>query len=564
MPATPTTQQSFGTSNRSSNRFSSDFSSFDVRLLSSTSFSNKSACKNGNTGDLHSFDHRSPYDRTTAACVATVSNGACETNCAPHVNAIDAQTNDRATPLRSIEEGEAATNATEITENSTLNRGTNKQSTFSRDRLFNGNVSSTAHTFFDFIKFKRNSESNCNQNSDKQQSELLQSTTRELVDCRGQNCSTGKSVASSEDAMRLNVPAANSIGIVDGVNTSATIEMPTMNNKVTMNAIHENGTVIGAIQSHPSLTIQVNQNANNNISMVSNESQASVSTVSTSQCITTFSPPSASSSITQQNIVNQSTGVSIVNCYRAVPVQIVHSENDESQIVQIVNDQMQSNHVTSELSSEKYDSTVFRNQIRNDDLVNALDNTINSTNELSISAQNCRTFTSTEAQTDDLQPPMDVALIENVRSLSPVVVVPTPVSAKSNESRRGGNGSSNHGIICSGDPDVLSAREQRRRERRERRAARNNARQQHMHANQLLHPHHGNCEILPDILHSHIPPPYTTLPMPPHCQISAAAAAAGSPPASVLLPAAPSALITPIPFGIDDGRYSFPLPIMRR
>lgn len=212
---------------------------------------------------------------------------------------------------------------------------------------------------------------------------------------------------------------------------------------------------------------------------------------------------------------------------------------------------------------------MFTTEIRNDDLVNALDNTINSTNESgSADADNVtstmiqqpqrRTFASTEAQTDDLQQ-MDAALIDGGQRVSPVVVVPATISShpKSGEQRRSGSGSGQS------DGDPLTSREQRRRERRERRQARN-ARQQHMHLaaqpNGSLQSHHSNCEILPDILHSHIPPPYTTLPLPPHCQISAA-----SPPPSVLLPGPPSTLITPIPVGIaDDGRYTFPLPIMRR
>lgn len=102
-------------------------------------------------------------------------------------------------------------------------------------------------------------------------------------------------------------------------------------------------------------------------------------------------------------------------------------------------------------------------------------------------------------------------------------------------------------------------REQRRRERRERRQARQRA--QHHHVTAPVHhrittgvrsfnvaePSRTSYEILPDIINNHLPPPYTTLPL----QISA-------PPIHSPL------TISPVPVVVDDCRFSFPIPIIRR
>lgn len=102
-------------------------------------------------------------------------------------------------------------------------------------------------------------------------------------------------------------------------------------------------------------------------------------------------------------------------------------------------------------------------------------------------------------------------------------------------------------------------REQRRRERRERRQARQRA--QHHHVTAPVHhrittgvrsvnvaePSRTNYEILPDIINNHLPPPYTTLPL----QMPA-------PPIHAPL------TISPVPVVVDDCRFSFPIPIIRR
>jgi hypothetical protein len=112
-----------------------------------------------------------------------------------------------------------------------------------------------------------------------------------------------------------------------------------------------------------------------------------------------------------------------------------------------------------------------------------------------------------------------------------------------------------------------SHRDQRRRERRERRQARQRAQLQHGH-HHITAPVHqraninassngirtlngvepsraSNFEILPDII-NHQPPAYTTLPL--------------------QLPPSPTTLhtISPVPVVVDDCRFSFPIPIIRR
>jgi hypothetical protein len=109
-------------------------------------------------------------------------------------------------------------------------------------------------------------------------------------------------------------------------------------------------------------------------------------------------------------------------------------------------------------------------------------------------------------------------------------------------------------------------REQRRRERRERRQARQRAQAHghgHHHVTAPVHhrtptaatrsgngpePSRTNYEILPDIINNHFPPPYTTLPL----QLP-------SPP-QIHSPIA----LSPVPVVVDDCRFSFPIPIIRR
>lgn len=426
------------------------------------------------------------------------------------------------------------------------------------------------------------------------------------------------------EAMRLNVTAAtahaietssisfancsltndnnDAISATDDVAAAlSTITTSTEPTSVSSHII-ENGTLNGSIVTQPSVSIQVNQN-----SQPPNFSNCNSRPLSSDQ---------------QSNCVNQLSGViSIVNCYRAVPVHVVN--NNGSNIQNNTKNSIGIGNISSNIDNNNGDGIAnFDDHISNDNQINVSANAnmsvksekcdiqcineddtneklgnrissefLNSSNHNSsgCNSENItsstnnngnshvqRTYISTETQTGGVDvvkigrversknrphPPNSLtdssALIDFSPTIPGTTSVPTVASdTKTHHSRRSGSAA---------DPDVQLSREQRRRERRERRQARN-ARQQHVHPNQsaALQSHHSNCEILPDILHSHVPPPYTTLPMPTHCQINAAASVLTPSPSSPsgLLPGTPSAFI---PVGIsDDGRYTFPLPIMRR
>ncbi|XP_053664677.1 uncharacterized protein LOC128713833 [Anopheles marshallii] len=170
-----------------------------------------------------------------------------------------------------------------------------------------------------------------------------------------------------------------------------------------------------------------------------------------------------------------------------------------------------------------------------------------------------RTFTSTEAQTDDSiqqqpqqqqpqqqQPPQQLLLQHPTGLIGPAAFI------------GGGPAPGPEPIVATmlGPGSEFSTREHRRRERRERRQARN--RLQHIHPLEPPPPLHRSpppIEIIPDILHSHLPPPYTTLPM-------GASLIPQMIPANAVAAAAAAAAAIPVR-AADDCRYTFPIPIMR-
>lgn len=119
-------------------------------------------------------------------------------------------------------------------------------------------------------------------------------------------------------------------------------------------------------------------------------------------------------------------------------------------------------------------------------------------------------------------------------------------------------------------------REQRRRERRERRQARQRAQHGHRHHVSVHHSNRPNgvtnnsnsrgingpervisgYEMLPDIINNHLPPPYTTIPLFP---LHSSAPIPPPPP-----PTQQPQLLAPAPIVVDDCRFSFPIPIIRR
>ncbi|CAO1421276.1 unnamed protein product [Diamesa serratosioi] len=122
-------------------------------------------------------------------------------------------------------------------------------------------------------------------------------------------------------------------------------------------------------------------------------------------------------------------------------------------------------------------------------------------------------------------------------------------------------------------------REQRRKERRERRQARQRAQHLHhvttpVHHQQQQQQQHqrisgsrfvnglqltrNSYDILPDLINNHLPPPYTTLPLhsPP--------IPSSAPPSSVP-PMVPTINVTTsVPVIVDDCRFTFPIPVIRR
>lgn len=384
----------------------------------------------------------------------------------------------------------------------------------------------------------------------------------------------------------------------------------------TSNKIIENGTLIGIAHHQPSVTIQVNQNSQQQQQQQHHQNQQQCSNgvnqlngVISINCYRAMPVHIVNNGSNLQNINNLNNNQNSSNTNECINSNINNNNNNSddhisNQInvnanmsvksekcdIECINEDTNSMLNTSGIQSEFVNSSNLNISCNlsssgsssgcnnNNNNNNISSNSNNSSNDTNSTSHVQRTYISAETQTNvdvvkvvgrsnknhQQQPNSltDNALIDFSQSIPDTTVTVPPIATDSKPTsnahgRRGGSSGNTDG--------QLSQREQRRRERRERRQARN-ARQQHVHlSNQSmeLQSHHSNCEILPDILHSHVPPPYTTLPMPTHCQINTAASVlTQSPSTSVLVPGTPSALI---PVGIsDDGRYTFPLPIMRR
>ncbi|XP_055532282.1 uncharacterized protein LOC129722666 isoform X2 [Wyeomyia smithii] len=334
------------------------------------------------------------------------------------------------------------------------------------------------------------------------------------------------------DIMRLNVPAAP-----EGSRTS--VYIPSSEGTMLDSAI-----INGEGGTRPTLTIQVNRVDTNNQE--------------------------------QNDVVNNaSSGVSIVNCYRESPKC---AENPSDQECVVVPNKGQDGteegqFFPSEVNSGNLNPTVIdKNHINisaNAEQMVHVSNTVvqkdpnliehsysvkNSANNQTpaypqtdidrIEPAGNRTYTSTEAQTDDphgnggeIPGPYihHSAIVSGGLAHTPPHPPPPTHPAT---------------LLLTPPGSEFSTREHRRRERRERRQARN--RMQHVHPMDqpppppaMLRP--PPIEIIPDILHSHLPPPYTTLPMG----------------ATVL----PAPILPAVPVhhrgAADDCRYSFPIPIIR-
>lgn len=197
------------------------------------------------------------------------------------------------------------------------------------------------------------------------------------------------------------------------------------------------------------------------------------------------------------------------------------------------------------------------------------DNTININNNPNHIQLNQLTYASTESQTDDLPN----ATIPLERIVCQIQEFPNSTTIDDDALIDASNSNPSNTITnCTKMTGKYghSTREQWHVQRREQRIPRSNRLHNVRTSNPSMSPRSINteCEILPDILHNHIPPAYTTLPMPSNCRINAATAPptattvlTHSQPQSIFVPGPPSSLI---PVGIsDDGRYTFPLPIIR-
>ncbi|XP_062543177.1 uncharacterized protein LOC134210843 [Armigeres subalbatus] len=340
------------------------------------------------------------------------------------------------------------------------------------------------------------------------------------------------------EIMRLNVPAAP-----EGSRTSVYIPSSEATALVTDSAMSH-----GEGGPRPTLTIQVN-------------------------CVDTNNE-------VQNDVVNNvSSGVSIVNCYRETPRNSVECFSDKDSAEAAMEGQFYSsdvnsaslnptvvdkNHVNISANAEQMvhvSNTVVQGGSNDPNLIeHSYDKKSSAAHQTSpqltdidrIEPANNRTYTSTEAQTDDPPIPIGHEVVPPYVHQSPMMPPP---------------------LLLSPPPgSEFSTREHRRRERRERRQARN--RMQHVHPmdqpppppSTMLRPppppptmlRPPPIEIIPDILHSHLPPPYTTLPM----------GATVLPAPAAILPAVvhPAVAVhqrAAGPVGAEDCRYSFPIPIMR-
>ncbi|XP_049298002.1 uncharacterized protein LOC125771431 [Anopheles funestus] len=357
------------------------------------------------------------------------------------------------------------------------------------------------------------------------------------------NSSTSTSGVSPERvvAMRLNVPAA---GLAEG-GSRTSVYIPS-----TVVTPPAEGGGVGALL--PALSIQVNRLDPNN---------------------------------QQQNDVvnNAASGVSIVSCYRAAkPIASVASgASGPAQAADSVSEGCKGSKCIVERDERGEDQ---RTEATDRGDVNACDANVSSSEQMvqvssvverlnvdrgvgengvgavcggstgsAVSAPS-RTYTSTEAQTDDsIQQPQQQHQQQQLLLQHPTGLIGTAAFIGSASAA-----GPPEPIVATmlGPGSEFSTREHRRRERRERRQARN--RLQHIHPLEPPPPLHRSpppIEIIPDILHSHLPPPYTTLPM-------GASLIPQMIPANAVAAAAAAAAAIPVR-AADDCRYTFPIPIMR-
>ncbi|XP_022226919.2 ataxin-2 homolog [Drosophila obscura] len=311
-------------------------------------------------------------------------------------------------------------------------------------------------------------------------------------------------------------------------------------------------------QRQPSLTIQVNNNNNNNNNNGTNSSRVSV----------------ASSSSPTSSIVNNNNGVCVVEINNSVPAaanaataaaaaKVFSATSVQNQLNNNTCPTVDKQHVATPQAAAAASSSSSSSNSNN----HVNDNSVNIINVNATTVATApRTFTSTECQTDDL--------------------AASPSSQQQQQQQQ-----------------QMRTREQRRRERRERRQQQQQQQQFPPHHPRrhhapppppppqlhppphLHHPHPAAMglarALLPDILHPHYPPPYSALPVPVPITVvpppSQQPPPQQPPPPPPLPPSVPPAMLTsvistvplpgPGPAGpplMSDGRFTLPLPIMRR
>ncbi|XP_055916454.1 uncharacterized protein LOC129949191 [Eupeodes corollae] len=395
-------------------------------------------------------------------------------------------------------------------------------------------------------------------------------------------------------AMRLNIPATGTDAPPASASASQSQNLYTNNNRGGKNVSVTTSSVFlsNSISAHHP---KGNINNNNNVAILSSRSAPSLTIQVNDSCINNVRSNNNNSPNTASHgdfVVNQSianNGISVVNCTYANSVgvgvgegSVINSKNSSSSSVP--------------KSSKIHDVNKINNN--NNNLTDIQCSTSSSTTGTTNGLQQphlspTRTFTSTECQTDDI--PILIRDDVNGGGSGGGSSGPPPHTVIATSAINGGHiggVDGNSALVRSPlHPDALLSREQRRRERRERRQQQQQhvQQQQQMQQHQRLSRHHSHSHppsqqppllqhpahhtmsaaaaamlrpMLPDILHSHFPPPYSALPL-----------SQGAPPPPPPLPPHAASLITPVistvPIAatatmVGDGRFSIPLPIIRR
>ncbi|CAO1440414.1 unnamed protein product [Diamesa hyperborea] len=335
--------------------------------------------------------------------------------------------------------------------------------------------------------------------------------------------------------------------------------------------------------SQPTDEVKLNNNNNNN--------NNGVGSGSSGHCELEQKPPVLTIQVNQrpdQNNTNNQNLVNIVSCFRAYPVQTTTTSATSSALTSTLN--VVNENLPFSISVNRkgnYGEIINENHNHNNN------NNINNFNELANNEnnQNIVSCVATKIPNKSQQ-----QLSTSTTTINQISIIDDDkcigggnTSTTATAADEGGNNT----IIAAADGEVNQTanetvpktsvesqtfREQRRRERRERRQARQRAQHMHhittpVHHSQQQHQRilnagnrivnglpltRNNYEILPDLINNHLPPPYTTLPLhlPP--------IPSSAPPSSVPPMVQTINVTTSVPAIVDDCRFTFPIPVIRR